>query len=200
MKQVMKSILLLRRLTATWLATLVVSAPTSAAARRPAALWSASPNDFKIVPVDHSDLVGGTRQPQPGVAPAPESGGNDWQTDFSTALEKAGREKKLVLLNFTGSDWCSWCHRLEADVFSKSGFKAYASKRLVLVKVDFPRKTRLPLAEAAQNARLQQQFGVRGFPTIVVVDANGTKKFQVKGYVPGGPNAFIAALEKQTRK
>jgi protein disulfide-isomerase len=119
-----------------------------------------------------------------------------WRTDYAGALDQARLEKKLVLLNFTGSDWCGWCRRLETDVFSKSEFNAYADRRLVLVKVDFPHKKRLPDAEVAQNARLQQQFGVSGYPTIIVVDPTGRKVAELKGYVRGGPKSVIAAIEK----
>jgi protein disulfide-isomerase len=120
-----------------------------------------------------------------------------WGTDYAEALDQARLEKKLVLLNFTGSDWCGWCRRLEADVFSKPEFKAYAAQRLLLVKVDFPHKKRLPEAEVAQNARLQRQFGIQGYPTIIVVDPAGRKVVELKGYVRGGPKAVIAAVEKQ---
>jgi protein disulfide-isomerase len=120
-----------------------------------------------------------------------------WGTDYAAALDQARLEKKLVLLNFTGSDWCGWCRRLEADVFAKPEFKAYAAQRLVLVKVDFPQKKRLPEAEVAQNARLKRQYGIQGYPTIIVVDPTGRKVAELKGYVRGGPTAVIAAIEKQ---
>jgi protein disulfide-isomerase len=87
---------------------------------------------------------------------------------------------------------------MEADVFSKAAFENYAARNLVLVKLDFPRKTKLPAAEAAQNARLMQEFGVTGFPTVVVVNADRRKVAVFNGYVRGGPTAFLAALERQT--
>jgi protein disulfide-isomerase len=89
---------------------------------------------------------------------------------------------------------------LEADVFSKPEFVAHATRNWVLVKVDSPRKTKLPFHESTQNAKLQREFAVRGFPTIVAVDAQGTRMAEIKGYVRGGPKAFTAALEQQLRR
>jgi hypothetical protein len=75
-------------------------------------------------------------------------------------------------------------------VFSKPEFVAHATRNWVLVKVDSPRKTKLPFHESTQNAKLQREFAVRGFPTIVAVDAQGTRMAEIKGYVRGGPKAF----------
>ena len=122
-----------------------------------------------------------------------------WRTDYSAALEQAAKGNKILLPNFTGSDWCGWCHRLEADVFSKPEFIAHAARHWVLVKVDFPRKSKLPFHESTQNARLQREFGVRDFPTIVSVDAHGKRVAEIKGYVRGGPKAFIATLDQPLR-
>ena len=72
---------------------------------------------------------------------------------------------KLVLLDVTGSDWCDWCIKTDKEVFSKTEFKTYARKNLVPVTLDFPRGKRLPEHTADQNAKLKEQFNVRGFPT-----------------------------------
>ena len=122
-----------------------------------------------------------------------------WGVDYRAALERAARENKRVLLNFTGSDWCGWCHRLEADVFATPEFKKYAAENFVLVTVDFPRKTPLPADLTAQNASLKRRHGVRGFPTVIVVDPDGVKLAEVRGYIQGGPKAFLAALESKGR-
>jgi protein disulfide-isomerase len=169
---------------------------------------------FRIVPVDDPNIVGvqrGAPPLPPLTAKAPAKRTADpvddlpptdsvWQTDYAAALRRAAREEKLVLLNFTGSDWCGWCVRLEAAVFSKPEFLAYADQHLVLLKVDFPRKKRLPPAEAAQNARLQQQFTVRGYPTLIVVDSTGRKIAEIDPSARSSPRAFIAAFERQARR
>ena len=185
------------------------AAPASSPAAPPP---SAKPTkSLRILPVDDPNIVGVPRAAPP---PHPKSsskavaepaadlppGDSVWQADYAAALRQAAREDKLVLLNFTGSDWCSWCIRLETAVFSKPEFLAYADQHLVLMKVDFPRKQRLPAAEVAQNARLQQQFRISGYPTLIVVDAAGRMVAEIGGSARSSPKAFIAALEKQTRR
>jgi thioredoxin-related protein len=118
-----------------------------------------------------------------------------WLTNYKQAQETAKSDKKLLLVDFTGSDWCGWCIKLDQEVFSKPEFKEYASKNLVLMEADFPRAKQLSATEQSQNEQLAQQYGIQGFPTIVVLNSEGKKVGEV-GYTPGGPAAFIAALEK----
>jgi thioredoxin-related protein len=118
-----------------------------------------------------------------------------WLTDLPKAEEQAKAEKKIVMLDFTGSDWCGWCIKLNKEVFSQPEFADYAKKNLVLVEVDFPRSKPQTEAQKEANAALQTKYSVEGYPTIVVLDANG-KKLGELGYEPGGPKAFIAGLEK----
>jgi thioredoxin-related protein len=118
-----------------------------------------------------------------------------WLTDYKQAQSEAKAGKKLVLLNFTGSDWCGWCIRLDREVFSKPEFQEYAQKNLVLLELDFPRNKQLTAAEKSQNQELAEQYQIQGFPTIIVLDGEG-KKVGELGYVPGGTAAFIAELEK----
>jgi len=99
------------------------------------------------------------------------------------------------MLNFTGSDWCGFCIRLSKEVFSQPAFIEYADKNLVAVEVDFPRKKDLSAAQKQANAALAQKYNIAGYPTIIVLDSDG-KKIGELGYQPGGPKAFIAALEK----
>ena len=118
-----------------------------------------------------------------------------WLTDMKQAQEEARSNKKLLLVDFTGSDWCGWCIKLDREVFSKPEFKDYASKNLVLMEVDFPRARELASGERMQNQELATRYGIQGFPTIVVLDSNG-KKVGELGYTPGGPTAFIAELDR----
>ena len=118
-----------------------------------------------------------------------------WTDDYEKALEQAKKEKKNVLLDFTGSDWCGWCIKLDKEVFSKPKFKSFAKDNLVLVEVDFPQGKRLPRKTQEQNEMLKDKFGIRGFPTLIVLDADGNKVGQL-GYLPGGPDAFIAKYQE----
>src|SRR6266436_10212897 len=96
-----------------------------------------------------------------------------WIDDLEKAKAQAKAENKKILLDFTGSDWCGWCMKLDKEVFSQPAFKEYAAKKLVLVEVDFPRKTKLPDATKKQNDSLAQKFKIQGYPTIVITSAGG---------------------------
>ena len=118
-----------------------------------------------------------------------------WNDNYEKALAQAKTEKKMVLLDFTGSDWCGWCIKLGKEVFSKPEFQAYAKDKLVLVEVDFPRKKEQTAIIKEQNQKLQKEFAIEGYPTIIVLNAEGKKVGQL-GYMPGGPSAFLAELDK----
>ena len=122
-----------------------------------------------------------------------------WMTDLSLAQTKAKAEKKLVMLDFTGSDWCGWCIRLNKEVFSKPEFADYAAKNLVLVEVDFPRKKQQTEEMKKANETLQEKYGIKGYPTIIVLNSEGAKIGET-GYMEGGPKAFVAELEKIKKK
>lgn len=117
-----------------------------------------------------------------------------WRTDYAKALETARTEKKMVLLDFTGSNWCGWCKKLDKEVFSTTEFKDYAQKNLVLVKLDFPRGLPQPETEKAQNEKLAKQYNIEGFPTIIVLNSEG-KQVGELGYMEGGPSAFVGKLK-----
>jgi thioredoxin-related protein len=119
----------------------------------------------------------------------------NWLTDYDAAKSKAKTDNKLVLLEFTGSDWCIFCKQLGAEVFSKPQFQEYAAKNLVLVELDFPRYKQQGDAVKKQNMQLASEYEIQGFPTVIVLNSAG-KKVGELGYMPGGADAFIAALEK----
>ena len=133
------------------------------------------------------------------AALAVTAGESDWLTDLPKAQAMAKEEKKMVLLDFTGSDWCGWCIKLHKEVFSQSEFAEYAGKNLVLVEVDFPRGKKQSAELKKANSALQRKYRIEGYPTIIVLDGNG-KKIGELGYMKGGPTAFIAELEKIKKK
>ena len=118
-----------------------------------------------------------------------------WLTSLEQAQTEAQAKNRLLLMDFTGSDWCGWCIMLDKEVFSKPEFKEYASKNLVLLELDFPKMKKMPPEVTAQNEKLAIKYGIQGFPTVVVFDSNG-KPLGALGYQAGGPQAFIAELEK----
>jgi protein disulfide-isomerase len=121
---------------------------------------------------------------------------SSWINDYKKAQEEAKTSHKLLLLNFTGSDWCGWCIKFDREVLSQSPFKDYARNNLVLVELDFPRAKSQSPEVRKQNRDLAQQYEVVGFPTIVVLNSDGQKLWQYDGYFPGGAEAFVAELQK----
>lgn len=118
-----------------------------------------------------------------------------WTTDFPAAQALAKKENKLVVMNFTGSDWCSWCKKLQKEVFGTKEFGAYAKEKLVLVEVDFPNGKKQTEALKKANDALQEKFKAEGFPTIVVLNGDGKVVWRQVGYMPGGPEAWISKLK-----
>ncbi|MEM7791812.1 MAG: thioredoxin family protein [Verrucomicrobiota bacterium] len=121
--------------------------------------------------------------------------GSGWMTDFEAAKAKAKAENKPLLLDFTGSDWCGWCIKLDKEVFSQDAFKAYAKDSLVLVELDFPRGKEQSDALKEQNKALAEKYGIRGFPTIVVLSPEG-ELIEKTGYQRGGPDAYVDHIKE----
>ena len=120
-----------------------------------------------------------------------------WETNLEQASQIAMKTKKPLLMFFTGSDWCGWCIRLQNEVLRKPEFAAWAKENVVLLELDFPRRSpQLPEIQK-QNMELQQIFEVRGYPTVWF--ANPTKKdgktnlekLGSTGYVAGGPEKWL---------
>ncbi|MEI6492859.1 MAG: thioredoxin family protein [Verrucomicrobiota bacterium] len=123
-----------------------------------------------------------------------------WQTDYKAALELAAKTNKPVLLDFTGSDWCGWCIKLDKETFAQPEFQKFAEKNLVLVTVDFPNNKPQSADVKKQNEELQKKFGVDGFPTLVLLDSKGKEITRNVGYLAGGPKAFIGWVEASVKK
>jgi protein disulfide-isomerase len=114
-----------------------------------------------------------------------------WKTDYKQALVDAAKQHKEVLLDFTGSDWCPYCIQMDKEVLEKPEFQKYASEKLVLVKLDFPRKKQPPLPVLSQNRALQKQYSIQGYPTYILLDSSGKEINRQEGYLEGGPAAFV---------
>jgi protein disulfide-isomerase len=120
----------------------------------------------------------------------------EWTTDYKAALAQAKSQKKLVLLDFTGSDWCGYCQLLDKEVFTQSSFKNFADKNYILVTIDFPHSRELPADQKEQNDTLAKKFKVDGYPTLIVLKPDGTELGRQEGYDPGsGPDAVVAQLK-----
>ena len=126
---------------------------------------------------------------------ASDSAKPGWLTSYEQAQKEAQTGNKLLLMDFTGSDWCGWCIMLDREVFSKPEFKEYARTDLVLLELDFPRRKKMPAETVKQNQQLAMQYQIMAFPTVVVLNGSG-QVVGALGYVKGGPSVFIAELEK----
>lgn len=116
----------------------------------------------------------------------------EWQLDFERAKAEATQSHKLILLNFSGSDWCGPCIKLKKDVFESAAFQAFAADRLVLVRADFPRlaKHQLSAEQTARNEALAEKYNRQGkFPFTVLLDADGRVLNEWEGY----PQSLTAA-------
>ena len=115
------------------------------------------------------------------------AGGEGWSSDFAASMKLAADSKEDLLVDFTGSDWCGWCIKLNKEVFSLEPFKAGVKGKFVLVEVDFPKdKSILSEDTIRQNKELGGKYEVEGYPTILLCDAGG-KPYAKTGYQPGGP-------------
>jgi hypothetical protein len=148
----------------------------------------------KAQPALPRPVVDAAAKPAP-VAVA-DAGPAVWGSDFGAALEDARARNCHVLILYTGSDWCTWCKRMEAEVYSQPEFARYSRDKLVLLKLDYPRRT--PQAEELknQNAQLLSRYNVSGFPTALLVDAKGAVISRFDGYQEGGPGHFVGMLQR----
>lgn len=126
-------------------------------------------------------------------SPSPE-----WMTSFDEAKATASKENKMILLNFSGSDWCAPCIKMKRDVFESGIFKQYADQHLVLLRADFPRmKKNQPSKEQIQrNEALAEKYNPQGkFPRTVLLDASGKVIKEWDGYANQSPDNFVAELQ-----
>ena len=121
----------------------------------------------------------------------------EWLTDLPTAQARAKAEKKLVLMDFTGSDWCPPCKALHKNVFSATEFKEFAAKNLVLVEVDFPNRKEQSAELKKANRELQRKHNIEAFPTVIVFDASGKQVLRQEGYPPNtNAKDYVTELAK----
>ena len=129
-----------------------------------------------------------------------------WHTDIKKAIAISTKEQKPLFLFFTGSDWCGWCIKLQKEVFKTPEFTAWAKDNVVLVDLDFPRRTPQDPALKEQNEGLQQIFQVQGFPTIWFVKPtkkdgkDNLEQLGSQGYLAGGPSAWLASANQITAR
>lgn len=121
-------------------------------------------------------------------------------TDFAAALKTAAEEKKPILLEFTGSDWCPPCMMMKKQVLSQDAFKSFADNKLIFVELDFPRAKEQSPELVKQNNELQEKFKVEGYPTFILLDSAGKELGRTVGFMGGGPEAFVDWIQSSLAK
>ncbi len=122
-----------------------------------------------------------------------------WMNDFEAAKAKAKETGRAILADFSGSDWCGWCIKLDQEVFSQPAFQTYATENLVLFLADFPRRSKLPETTAKQNEALMERYQVEGFPTVLLLSAKGEVLGRT-GYRKGGAAGYVQHLRELESK
>lgn len=143
-----------------------------------------------------------TTQPQESIENSADAGDSwivyppqGWEVDFHEAYRIANEEGKNIFINFTGSDWCVWCHKIRDEILNTPEFEAYAEENLVLLFLDFPSDVPLSDKQKEHNGILQGILGVEGFPTLWMIGPDLEPLIRT-GYQAGGPVAFIKHLEE----
>lgn len=123
---------------------------------------------------------------------------NNWNIDFDKVVNKAKSENKLILIDFTGSDWCMPCKMLEKNIFQSTQFVDFAKDSLILLKVDFPKRPENKLDSLQQRANniLGNKYGIKGLPTVIIMDGNQNEMDRIVGYPGLTPEEFLNKIRQ----
>jgi len=125
--------------------------------------------------------------------------GLKWHESWDDASKESKKTNKPILANFTGSDWCGWCKRLDKEVFNTPAFAAWAKKNVVLLELDYPMRKQQTAAIKQQNAQLASKYRVPGYPTILFLKSNGDVIGDY-GYDSGGPAVWTKKASEILKK
>jgi protein disulfide-isomerase len=137
------------------------------------------------------------------VVPGTEPSNPGWYTNMNDAYKQAQKLNKPILVNFTGSDWCGWCKKLTASVFSQSDFKSWADKNVVLLELDYPRGKELPPHLKTQNENIRAAVGVMGYPSVYLMDLKlnaAAKTYEVVTYGKTGYKSTVGEFTGEVDK
>lgn len=122
--------------------------------------------------------------------------GKGWLTNIDEAMKLSEKTGKPILADFSGSDWCGWCIKLDDEVFSKKEFKDFAKDNLILLLVDFPSRKKISRVQLSHNKKLAKKYKIRGYPTVLLLDSKGKVIFKT-GYRRGGAKKYVAMLKSK---
>ena len=126
-----------------------------------------------------------------------------WSGNFNETAKIAKTSNKLILINFSGSDWCGPCIRLKNEIFVTELFEKFASENLLLVKADFPRqkKNKLPDDQVKLNETLAERYNKDGkFPFTLLVNSEGKILRTWDGLPKENAAQFVKQLEDISQK
>ena len=119
-----------------------------------------------------------------------------WDENFAQAQKDAEKNGKLILLAFSGSDWCPWCIKMADEIYSDKKFIQQAKQKFTLLLIDNPRDQSILSKKALkQNPQLREKYAIRGYPCTVIVRPSGEEVKRFGGYQPGGVEKFLAKLD-----
>ncbi len=124
-----------------------------------------------------------------------------WLTNLESAKKEAKQQNKLILLNFSGSDWCAPCIKMKKNYFENSDFQQYANEQLILLKADFPRlkKNGLSAEQQKENEQLAEKYNIKGtFPCTVLLNTEGKVLKRWEGYPSETPAVFLKQIKQFT--
>ncbi len=123
-----------------------------------------------------------------------------WYESYSDAVAEAEKNDKLILADFTGSDWCHWCVKLKQDIFEAPEFKAWASENVVLLELDYPKNGSQSPSIKEQNAMLKSRYNISSYPTVLLLDAAGNVRAKM-GYERGkSPSQWVQVAEARLQE
>jgi thioredoxin-related protein len=126
--------------------------------------------------------------------------GAEWLTDLKAAKAAAKEQNKVIVMDFTGSDWCPFCKNLKAKVLDTPEFEKLAREKLVLLEVDFPRKNPLSKKQQKANDKLFDKYGIQMYPTLLITDERGKKLGMIEGYEDESVGTYLGKIEAITAK
>lgn len=123
-----------------------------------------------------------------------------WHDSLESAISEAQTNNKLILADFTGSDWCHYCVKLKKEIFETPEFKSWASENVALLEVDFPRQTQLPLHIQRQNEMMKSRYGISSYPTVLLLDIEGNVKAKMAYQKGQSPAAWVQMAEARLQQ